>query len=68
VGRRESVEKARNEVMRKTRKGMLTFRLVGGRRVQIRVLGVWIFRALGLDGTVSRMVVGATRVKMEGTC
>jgi len=47
---------------------MLTFRLVGGRRVQIRVLGVWIFRALGLDGTVSRMVVGATRVKMEGTC
>ena len=58
---------------------MLTFRLVGGRRggggglVQIRehgvvdVLEVWIFGLLGLDGTVSRMVVGATRVKTEGT-
>lgn len=58
IGRRKSAEEGgcvRNEAMRrKTRKGMLTFRLVGGRRVQIRehgvvdVLGVWIFRASGL--------------------
>ncbi len=57
-GKKEKVqrsERVRNEVMRrKTRKGMLTFRLVGGRRVQIRehgvvdVLGIWIFRAFGL--------------------
>ncbi len=30
-------------------------------------LGFGFFGLLGLDGTVSRMVVGATKVKMEGT-